>query len=74
MKKSFSLSDLLVSFSSFGQGEIKLGMSEATDENGVIKYSSNYVNGILDGERVWYYESGEAKEREFYEDGAIIEN
>ncbi|CAI8199272.1 MAG: Uncharacterised protein [Formosa sp. Hel1_33_131] len=40
---------LLISFISFGQDDIKQGRYTTSDENGVIVFSSNYVDGILQG-------------------------
>ncbi|MDA9026571.1 nicotinic acid mononucleotide adenyltransferase, partial [Flavobacteriaceae bacterium] len=49
---------LLISFSSFGQDDIKQGLVTEYYESGAVQSKGNYVDGELQGEYIWYYESG----------------
>jgi len=49
---------LLISFSSFGQVDIKQGERIIYYESGAVRYKVNYVDGKLQGEFIDYYESG----------------
>ena len=52
---------LLISFSSFGQDDIKQGLVIEYYESGEVEYKVNYVDGKEQGEYIFYYESGEVK-------------
>lgn len=70
MKKTlFLLSALLISFSSFGQDNIKQGLVVKYYDSGAVKSKTNYVNGELHGEYIGYYESGEVKIKGNYVNG-----
>ena len=57
MKKLLLLSALLVSFSSFGQEDIKQGLVTKYLESGEVISKTNYVDGKRQGERLIYYVS-----------------
>ena len=42
-----------------------------TSENGAIRLKANYVNGVLEGERIGYYKNGTIKRSEFYNSGKM---
>jgi antitoxin component YwqK of YwqJK toxin-antitoxin module len=65
---------LLISFSSFGQDDIKQGLVIQYYESGKVESKSNYVDGQLQGEYITYYESGEIKETKNFKDGVLIED
>ena len=65
---------LLISFSSFGQGDIKQGLVTEYYESGEVESKVNYVDGQLQGEYIEYYENGEIKEIQNYKDGELIED
>ena len=69
MKKLLLLSALLVSFSSFGQEDIKQGLVTEYYESGAVKETVNYADGKEQGEYIEYYESGEVKSKVNYVDG-----
>ena len=50
---------LLISFSSFGQDDIKQGLVIDYYESGEVKSKVNYVEGKQQGEYLEYYENGE---------------
>ena len=58
MKKILFTIALLISFSSFGQDEIKQGLVTEYYESGEVKSKTNYVDGKREGEATGYYESG----------------
>ncbi len=62
MKKTLFTLALLISFSSFGQEDIKQGLVTDYYGNGAIKEKGNYVDGKRQGELIEYYENGEIKE------------
>ena len=41
-------------------------------ENGTISRTTNFKDGKLHGERVWYYENGKIRKKEIYKDGKLI--
>ena len=65
---------LLVSFSSFGQDDIKQGLVIDYYESGEVKTKANFVDGKVQGEVIEYYENGEIKEIKNYKDGELIED
>ena len=65
---------LLISFSSFGQDDIKKGLVINYYESGGVQSKGNYVDGKAQGEFITYYESGEIKETKNYKDGELIED
>ena len=77
---------LLISFSSFGQDDIKQGLVVKYYESGAVFSQSNYVDGKLQGSYIEYYESGVVRAKasfvenkfqgesiEYYENGEIKE-
>ena len=60
---------LLVSFSSFGQDDIKQGLVIDYYESGEVKTKVNYVDGKEQGEEIGYYESGAVSYKVNYVDG-----
>ena len=86
MKKILFVLALLISFSSFGQDDIKQGLVTEYYESGEVKTKVNYVDGKQQGEFIGYYESGAVGEKgnfvdglaqgEFknYKDGELIED
>ena len=60
---------LLISFSSFGQDDIKQGLVTEYYESGEVDYKVNYVDGKEQGEEIGYYKTGEVSYKLNFEDG-----
>ena len=60
---------LLISFSSFGQDDIKQGLVIGYYESGEVEDKVNYVDGKEQGEYIEYYKNGEIKGIQNYKDG-----
>jgi len=71
MKKILFTLALLISFSSFGQDDIKQGLVIQYYESGEVESKVNYVDGKEQGEYIEYYESGEVKLKVNYVDGQL---
>ena len=71
MKKILFTLALLISFSSFGQNDIKQGLVTEYYENGKIETISNYVNGVKQGEEIGYFRSGKLSYKGIFVDGVI---
>ena len=74
MKKLLYTLALLVSFSSFGQEDIKQGLVIKYFKSGEVQKKSKWVDGKVQGEYIEYFKSGEIKEIKNYKDGVLIEN
>ena len=62
---------LLISFSSFGQEDIKQGLVIKYFKSGEVMSKVNYVDGKKQGESMTYYASGEVKKKGNYIDGKL---
>ena len=74
MKKILYTLLLLISFSSFGQDDLKQGEEIIYYKSGEVKYKMTYVDDLRQGEAIEYYENGEIKEIKNYKNGELIEN
>ena len=74
MKNIIYILALFVSFSSFGQDDIKQGESIGYYESGEVEFRRNWVDNLKQGEAIIYTINREIEEIKNYKDGQLIED